>query len=223
MAMTEQDEPAADRSTEPHLEITLHAEPDGFRWVRSVVATLGPARVRVSFQSRMALDAAFRPEAAEEIGALCRDAAPQEGVLSLPDLCLSLGGLLIRSAVILVHRAADGARQILIRARKVVGSALALFRPEVIASDGPAIRYEQLASMAVEKFFLPIANLNHLLDEVIWSGNADSQARVLKSLERLRAHTLALQAAFAGLVAEIRGLETDETRDETPRVAGLAG
>ncbi|MEM8740317.1 MAG: hypothetical protein AAGE13_02380 [Pseudomonadota bacterium] len=180
------------------LEITLTADSPGHEIVRSVSVRGAPARLRVTFAGAQGIDAVFERLAAEEIATLCRDVAPDDGIVALPDARISLRGVLIEACTVLARRAQDGVRHVIIRCRKLVGNALALLRRDVLPSDRIELRVEELSSLAVERLFLPLANLDHLLGEI--QRRPEDGASAAEALSRLRVHTAALKSSLSKLI-----------------------
>ncbi|MEM9049539.1 MAG: hypothetical protein AAGC92_12565 [Pseudomonadota bacterium] len=195
-------------AADPHayqLEITLAAEQRGSEFVRSLSVRGAPARLRVTFSEHLAIESVFEREAAREIAAMCRELAPSEGIVGLPDARISLRGVVICGCTILVRRARDGVRHVIIRCGRLIGNALALMRRDVLPADSIELRVEELSSIAVEKLFLPLANLDHLLGEM--QRCPREGAELAAALERLRGHTAALNASLSMLISgeDMRG------------------
>ena len=87
-----------------------------------------PMKLRVSARNQNSLEAIFHGEIAEMIRKICQGATLAKQIINVPDFALRVHGLMIRGYTLLVHTMENGMRQFIVRLRRSVGNALALFR-----------------------------------------------------------------------------------------------
>ncbi|RMH51894.1 MAG: hypothetical protein D6686_03390 [Alphaproteobacteria bacterium] len=184
------------------FEITVRQGPDAALALRRVMLRRGSARMRIGFAEAVPPDRVLVPALADALARILAGAGHRAGETRHVDLRLDLAGLIADDCALRLRPAAQGGCFAVIRFGRVLGDPAALLRGEVIAAGGQsAARRGQFAAFVVDRLFLPVANLNHLLDEVLVDIASPRIDHARHALERLRAHTLSLQATLAELVA----------------------
>ncbi|WP_157982029.1 hypothetical protein [Oceanicella sp. SM1341] len=189
----------------PGLSVVLELGVDMGLRVRRIAAALGPAQLVLSLPRAEPVRRVLRASIAERLEEECRQLAGREGGpdISFPAESLRTPGLRLEGVTLRMLRRPGRRQRIMLTARSAEGTLVSLLRDGFLPSGSIEREFEALADRALERFYLPIANLNYLLDEVLDGGNAVSQAQVLAALERLRSHTLSVQAEFSSLIAEL--------------------
>ncbi|QDL90815.1 hypothetical protein FDP22_02840 [Paroceanicella profunda] len=189
----------------PGLQIVLELGVDSRLRVRRLSAALGPAQLILSLPEAEPVHAVLRRSIADRLEEMCRtllESDTTEPVTTPPEgLCAP--GLRLAGVTLRLSRRPGRRQRLTVLARSAEGTLASLLRDGFLPSGTIESEFQALADRALERFYLPIANLNYLLDEVLDAGNAVSQAQVLAALERLRSHTLTVQAEFSSLISEL--------------------
>ncbi|MEM7744898.1 MAG: hypothetical protein AAF409_14415 [Pseudomonadota bacterium] len=203
----------AEADPKNQIVITLH-EAEGHRLnVRAVEMFIAPMRMRLSTTSVDTLDTVFHREIAETLRRVCAGATLAKQIINVPDFVLRFRGLSIRGYTLLVHTMEDGVRQFIVRLKRGVGNALALFRSwdtnEAGLSILPAnstnkqIDSGQLFDEMLSHLYLPLINLNNYLRQSL-DGRQDMHgAGIGSSVVQLKTKAEVLQFAFDRLISEM--------------------
>lgn len=133
----------------------------------------------------------------------------------MPDFSLRFRGLAIRGYTLLVHTLEDGMRQFIVRLKRGVGNAMALFQsfggPQSglkILSD-PADDAEgqrgnsgRLFDEMLSHLYLPLVNLNTYLRTTL-DGRNNGDTDLASSVVQLKTKAEVLQFAFDRLISEM--------------------
>ncbi|MEL6217479.1 MAG: hypothetical protein AAFR79_03285 [Pseudomonadota bacterium] len=155
------------------LALTLWAEADGTFYVRGVEIMNGGSRMRLSFQKQNDMANVLAKDAHDPLLELATKALWHRGLLSLPDLRLTLNNLVLAGCRVLITAAEDGAEQIMIRFRHCFGNLLGLFRKNVLALNMAVEEIADGSARALDELYLEVANFGHHIDSML-DGSRDS-------------------------------------------------
>lgn len=166
-------QPAAEQ--QDRLAVTLWAEADGSFYVRGVEIMNGESRLRLSFQRQNAIDEVLSDSAVDELHGIATKALWHRGLLSMPDLRITLNNLVLAGCRVLITAAEDGAEQIMIRFRHCFGNLLGLFRRNVLSLNMAVEEAAAGTARALDELYLQVANFGFHIDALL-DGGADQGA-----------------------------------------------
>ena len=198
------------------IVITIHETPEKELSLRSVDLFAPAMRVRVSTPTTDEIEQVFHTDVAQLIRDICATVTQPKQVINVPDFTLRVRGLAIRGYTLLVHTLECGLRQFIVRLKRGVGNAMALFRPMnesesglwVLGNgdaDGPATQANagQLFDEMLSHLYLPLVNLNTYLRATL-DGHVDSRDEGLESsVVQLKTKAEMLQFSFDRLISEM--------------------
>ena len=215
------------------IVITVHETPEKSLILRSVDLFIPSLKVRLSSQATDDMEQIFHRDIAALVQRICGSATLPKQIINVPDFCLRFRGLAIRGYTLLVHTLEDGMRQFIIRLKRGVGNALALFQDSALAEgpfnlvgagDGSTASSRSSAQLFEEmlsNLYLPLVNLNTYLRATFDDPAKAKDSALAGSLVQLKSKTELLQFAFDRLISE-RMIETYAHDDERePRKPAL--
>ena len=198
------------------IVITVHETEENELYVRSVDLFSNPMKLRVSARKQTNLDSIFHNEIAEMIRRICAGATLAKQIINVPDFALRVHGLVIKGYTLLVHTLENGMRQFIVRLRRSVGNAMALFREwkapgkgltfmpagEESASSRP-IGSQRLFDEMLSHLYLPLVNLNSFLQQALESRHDGGAPEFSSSVVQLKTKAEVLQFAFDRVISEM--------------------
>lgn len=198
------------------IVITLHETPEKELSLRSVDVFVPSMRVRLTTPTTDQIESVFHRDVAELIRRICGSANMPKQIINVPDFTLRFRGLAIRGYTLLVHTLEDGMRQFIVRLKRGVGNALALFRQTNTAqpglnvlggddntSDAHKARSGRLFDEMLSQLYLPLVNLNSYLRNALDKGEHDRESGIASSVVQLKTRAEMLQFAFDRLISEM--------------------
>ena len=146
-------------ATSDHLVLNLWRHSDGSTFVSSVEVIDKKSRLRLSCCERTRPQDVFSKEVFEKLTYVFQQCSDLRGFLSLPDLKLSVGDLVLVGCRIMVSATKSGVEQVLVRFSKCYGKFNTLFRPEFRHRDSFASEGVERAVDALEKIYLPLIEI----------------------------------------------------------------
>ena len=173
-------------------------------------------KLRVSARQRKSLESIFHDEIAEMIRRICAAATLAKQIINVPDFALRIHGLVIQGYTLLVHTMENGLRQFIVRLRRSVGNAMALFRewnephtgltfqPNGDTEGGAAnIGAQRLFDEMLSHLYLPLVNLNTFLQHALESRDDGRGPEFSSSVVQLKTKAEVLQFAFDRVISEV--------------------
>ena len=198
------------------IVITIHETPTKELSLRSVDLFAPAMRVRLSTPTTDKIENVFHAEVADLIRTICATATEPKQVINVPDFVIRIRGLALRGYTLLVHTLEDGMRQFIVRLKRGVGNALALFREMDIPKNGLKIFGDQPAENAddhakvgrlfdemLSHLYLPLVNLNNYLRHSLESDGGTVDTGLDSSVVQLKTKAEILQFAFDRLISEV--------------------
>lgn len=216
----------AEADQKDQIVITLHESERSDLCVRSVDVFAAPMKVRVSAQSQKNLESVFHREIAEMIRRMCEAATLAKQIINVPDFALRFRGLAIKGYTLLVHTMENGLRQFIVRLKRGMGNALALFKSWGAQEDGLSIvpisnqqgvNSDRLFDEMLSHLYLPLVNLNNFLKGALESRSNHGSEDLATSVVQLKTKAEVLQFAFDRLISEM--MLEKYTRADSEQVA----
>lgn len=220
----------AEADQKDQIVITLHESEGSDLCVRSVDVFAAPMKVRVSAQTQKGLESVFHREIAEMIRRMCEAATLAKQIINVPDFTLRFRGLAIKGYTLLVHTMENGLRQFIVRLKRGIGNALALFKPwgeqknglsvlPISGQDG--VNSDRLFDEMLSHLYLPLVNLNNFLKNALESRSDHASGDLATSVVQLKTKAEVLQFAFDRLISEMMlekytRAEPDYAQDQFP-------
>lgn len=198
------------------IVITLHEEDRGALRVRSVDLFISAMKVRFSAPATHGIEHVFHREVGRLIRGICGESTLAKQIINVPDFQMRLRGLAFRGYTLLVHTLESGFRQFIVRLKRVVGNALALFqmsgrtdtglslfRSQVL--DGPERggNSNRLFDEMLSNLYLPLVNLNTYLKNTLDGAQPHQPDQLVSSVVQLKTKAELLQFAFDRLITEM--------------------
>lgn len=219
------------------IVITIHETPERDLSLRSVDMFAPAMRVRLSTPTTDTIEQVFHDEMADVIRSICASATEAKQVINVPDFVIRFRGLAIRGYTLLVHTLEDGMRQFIVRLKRGVGNALAMFREidtpgnglrifgdQSASGAGDPVRAGQLFDEMLSHLYLPLVNLNSYLRTSL-AGEVESTGTGLDtSVVQLKTKAELMQFAFDRLISEMmlekytHGPESESQQPELPQL-----
>ena len=200
------------------IVITIHESDARDLCVRSVDLFSNPIKVRVSAKGKRQLAAIFQQEIADIIEQICATATLAEQIINVPDFALRIRGLVVQGYTLLVHTMENGLRQFIVRLRRGIGNALALFRswnesnsglsilpsePEAPTGKSGKIGAHRLFDEMLSHLYLPLVNMNSFLKQALESKQDGRGPEFSSSIVQLKTKAEVLQFAFDRVISEM--------------------
>ena len=200
------------------IVITIHESDGRDLCVRSVDLFSNPIKVRVSTKGKRQLAVIFQQEIADIIEQICATATLAEQIINVPDFALRIRGLVVQGYTLLVHTMENGLRQFIVRLRRGIGNALALFRdwsqassglnilpanPDTDAGKSGTIGAHRLFDEMLSHLYLPLVNMNSFLKQALESKQDGRGPEFLSSIVQLKTKAEVLQFAFDRVISEM--------------------
>ncbi|MEM6621182.1 MAG: hypothetical protein AAF674_03070 [Pseudomonadota bacterium] len=195
------------------IVLTLHESEGQSLSVRAVELFVAPMKLRLSTTSVDTLDTVFHHEIAETVRKICASATLPKQIINVPDFVLRFRGLAIRGYTLLVHTIENGVRQFIVRLKRGVGNAFALFRSwesadaglsiQPVMGDDRQINSGRLFDEMLSHIYLPLVNLNNYLRQSLEGQRDPRGAGIMGSVVQLKTKAEVLQFAFDRLISEV--------------------
>lgn len=198
------------------IVITLHEDRESDVCIRSVDLFVSAMKVRFSAPTTSRIETVFQDDIADLIRSICKGATLSKQIINVPDFCLRIRGLAIDGYTLLVHTLENGMRQFIVRLKRAVGNALALFRPSDEEGQGLSMFSAQLPGLTNEQgraddlfdemlshLYLPLVNLNTYLRAVLDGNKGGSTDSLGSSVVQLKTKAEVMQFAFDRLISEM--------------------
>ena len=208
--------PIAEADQKDQIVITLNETETTELCLRSVDVYSQSLKVRFSSQSARSVEDVFRKEVAEMVRRICASASLARQIINVPDFTLRLAGLSIKGYTLLVHTIDSGLRQFVIRLKRGIGNALAIFVKPEETTSGLSLHPEQiwtdrsngvtpvrLFDEMLSHLYLPLVNLNNYLRQVLEVGREPNGAQFSSSMVQIKTKAEVLQFAFDRLISEV--------------------
>ena len=205
----------AEADQKDQIVITLHESAGRDLSVRSVDLFISAMKVRFSAQAVNCLERIFHSDVAEMVRGICRSATLSKQIINVPDFNLRFRGLAIRGYTLLVHTMEDGLRQFIVRLKRGIGNALALFRPWEDEGQGLSIvnaSFENSSNQVspgrlfdemLAHLYLPLVNMNNYLRQALEGQRENGGQALATSIVQLKTKAEVLQFAFDRLISEL--------------------
>ncbi|MEM6663107.1 MAG: hypothetical protein AAF666_13120 [Pseudomonadota bacterium] len=199
------------------IVITIHesAERDGLI-VRSIELFVSAMKIRFSAHQSNTVEDVFQDDISGLLRSICASAESAKQIINVPDFCLRLRGLAIDGYTLLVHTMENGMRQFIVRMRRAVGNALALFKvssgtdsglslftSKLVGSSAHDLQPDRLFDEMLSHVYLPLVNLNNYLKDVLDGKQACQTNGLGGSIVQLKTKAEVLQFAFDRLISEM--------------------
>ncbi|MEM1299623.1 MAG: hypothetical protein AAGH68_10125 [Pseudomonadota bacterium] len=198
------------------IVITIHETPEKELSLRSVDLFAPAMRVRLSTPTTDKIEHVFHSDVATLVREICSSASQAKQVINVPDFSVRFRGLAIRGYTLLVHTLEDGMRQFIVRLKRGIGNAMALFREFEEPEHGLHIlgpigarrsagsqNAGRLFDQMLSHLYLPLVNLNTYLRSALDGGSNQDDRSLDSSVVQLKTKAEMLQFAFDRLISEM--------------------